>query len=67
MTEKKLSTWDELTQLEVAYKALATQSREAQIRMLEYLADRLAEDDAKAMQSRRDAQRARIAAKGKRS
>jgi hypothetical protein len=35
--------------------------------MLEYLADRLAEDDAKAMQSRRDAQRARIAAKGKRS
>lgn len=44
--------WDEITQLEVAYDALKTQPRDAQARMLQWLADRLASDHENALKER---------------
>jgi primosomal protein N'' len=52
--------WDELRQLQEAYQALRTQPREGQVRMLQWLSDRLAADHAKAMQEREEAARQRI-------
>lgn len=57
MTDK----WDEITQMDEAYKCLRTQPRDAQIRMLEWLSARLADDHDKAMQAREAAAKARIA------
>jgi hypothetical protein len=37
--------WDELTQLEEAYNTLKTQPRDAQIRMMWWLGERLAADE----------------------
>jgi hypothetical protein len=44
--------WDEITQLEVAYDALRTQPRDAQARMLQWLADRLASDHENTLKAR---------------
>lgn len=55
--------WDELTQLEVALKALKTMDREGQVRSLQYLNNRLADDYAKAIQQRADSAKQRIAAR----
>lgn len=61
--EKQLvaSKWDEITQLEVAYDALKTQDRPAQLRMLEWLSARTAHDYKTAMEVKEAATRARIA------
>lgn len=53
--------WDEITQLEEAYKALATQPWEAQQRMLAWLSARLKSDFETAMVAREAATRERIA------
>lgn len=52
--------YDELTQLEAALDALKTQPREAQVRMLQYLSDRLAHDYQKAMTERNEVAKARV-------
>lgn len=53
--------WDELTQLEVAFDALKTMDREGQIRSIQWLNDRLADDYQKAIAERDASARARIA------
>lgn len=59
MSEK----WDELTQLEVAYKALCTQPHEARIRMLEYLKARIDHEHIKDQEAIKE----RVRARGKQS
>ncbi len=57
--------WEELTQLGVAFDALKTQDRPAQIRMLQYLSDRLEADYRTAMKSREVGAKKRVAPKVK--
>jgi len=53
---------DEITQLEVAFDALKSQPRDAQLRMLEWLTARLASDYSNAMIERQQAVMQRVAA-----
>lgn len=55
--------YDEITQLQVAYDALKSQPRDAQVRMLQWLADRLHADYSQAMREKDEATRARIGSK----
>ncbi len=55
--------WSEVSQLEVALNALKTQPYDAQVRMLGWLRDRLADDYRKAIREREEEARARIRAK----
>ena len=54
--------YDEITQLEVAYDALKTQPRDAQMRMLDWLRSRLADDYEKPIRERAEAARSRVSA-----
>jgi len=51
--------WDELTQLEEAYRCLRTQPRDAQLRMMAWLHARLDADHEEAMKARAEAARQR--------
>jgi hypothetical protein len=53
--------YDEITQLEVAYDALKSQPRDAQLRMLAWLNSRLDHDYEQAMEARKEALRKRAA------
>lgn len=59
--------YDELMQLEVAYDALKTQPRDAQIRMLHYLGSRLDHEHEQAMEAKAIRLRAAVSASAPRS
>lgn len=55
---------DEITQLGIAFDALKSQPRDAQVRILEWLSARLSSDYDQAMRERAEAARARVSASG---